>query len=47
MSAGAETRDGRRNGVVTVDPLNGVWLDRWFEAARSILELLYVRETRR
>jgi hypothetical protein len=21
------------------------WLDRWFEAARSILELLYVRET--
>ena len=21
------------------------WLDRWFEAARSILELLYVQET--
>jgi len=23
------------------------WLDRWFEAARSILELLYVQEARR
>jgi hypothetical protein len=23
------------------------WLDRWFEAARSILELLYVQESRR
>jgi hypothetical protein len=23
------------------------WLDRWFEAARSILELLYVQETAR
>lgn len=23
------------------------WLDRWFEAARSILELLYVQETKR
>jgi len=22
------------------------WLDRWFEAARSILELLYVQEAR-
>jgi hypothetical protein len=21
------------------------WLDRWFEAARSILELLYVQES--
>ena len=24
-----------------------VWLDRWFEAARSILELLYVQDTSR
>jgi hypothetical protein len=23
------------------------WLDRWFEAARSILELLYVQDTKR
>jgi hypothetical protein len=23
------------------------WLDRWFEAARSILELLYVQESKR
>jgi hypothetical protein len=23
------------------------WLDRWFEAARSILELLYVQEAKR
>jgi hypothetical protein len=23
------------------------WLDRWFEAARSILELLYVQEARK
>ncbi len=26
---------------------NSDWLDRWFEAARSILELLYVQEARR
>ena len=23
------------------------WLDRWFEAARSILELLYVQEAKK
>jgi hypothetical protein len=26
---------------------NSDWLDRWFEAARSILELLYVQEAKR
>lgn len=26
---------------------NSDWLDRWFEAARSILELLYVHEAKR
>lgn len=26
---------------------NSDWLDRWFEAARSILELLYVQEARK
>jgi hypothetical protein len=26
---------------------NSAWLDRWFEAARSILELLYVQEARK
>jgi hypothetical protein len=28
------------------DPAPG-WLDRWFEAARSILELLYLQDTKR
>ncbi|GAA3349961.1 hypothetical protein GCM10020358_74060 [Amorphoplanes nipponensis] len=26
---------------------DSAWLDRWFEAARSILELLYVQEAKR
>jgi len=29
------------------DPPSAEWLDRWFEAARSILELLYSQDSRR
>jgi hypothetical protein len=39
-------------GLLLELPARGVmppseWLDRWFEAARSILELLYVQEARK